>query len=299
MRITTFLALLIFSLSSVFADSKLTKEEMQMFSKNVVIPLPSEIIMSLDKLTETDWKSIIKYNYSSDYEENYKIAINLGVRVADGFMAIQAKDKKNIGEMFSVSKDLAENFGAKSSVFKDKDKILTLVDAEKWNELRSELDDLQLKIKDEMKKYHPDFVTLASLGGWIEGLHIVSKALNTNYDENASSILYQPRLIDHFISKLETLDKVNKNFEIINVLKQKLPVLKENTNVGLGNPIPKENIAKIAKISEELTTLIIKNVPKKKQNKEIEATDNQSTILAILAVSLLVVVVLFVTRKKH
>ena len=299
MRLISVVTLLVLSLCQVFAGSKLSKEEMEMFTKNVVVPLPSEIIMSLDKLSNTDWKNIVKYNYSSDYEENYKIAINLGVRVADGFMAIQAKDKKNIGEMFAVSKDLAENFGAKSSIFKTKEKILALVDGENWNELRTELDDLQLQIKGEMKRYHPDFVTLASLGGWIEGLSIVSKALSENYSENASTILYQPRLIDHFLSKINNLDKVNQNFDLVKELKIKLPELKKLTNVGLGNSISKENIARISTLSKKIVTAIVKNDIKKIENDAEKTESNSLSIFAILAVSLLVMVVLFITRKKH
>ncbi|PID27752.1 MAG: hypothetical protein CR982_05090 [Candidatus Cloacimonadota bacterium] len=257
MRFIIFLLMMVMSFS-LFAGEKISEKEKSMFIRNVVIPLPSEIILALDNLTDVDWKNSVKYNYSADYEENYEIVLNLGIKVANGFIAIQAKDKKNIGEMFSVSKNLAENFGAKSNLFARKEEIINLVKSNDWNKLRETLDDMQQKIKIEMAKYHPDFVTLSSIGGWLQGLSVVSGTLTKNYTKKASTILYQPVLINHFIEKIDALDKKHGKLPIVVKIKKALVEIKGLTNVGFSKPISKESIEKLYKISSSLINEIEK-----------------------------------------
>ncbi len=237
--------------------SDLTEEEKALFRKNVVIPVPSEIIMALDMISDADWRSVVSYDYSSNYAENYKIALNLGVRVAQGFIAIQAQDRRNTGEMFLISRDLAENFGARSEMFVDRNHITKLLNEGKWLDLRSILDDIHLRVKDEMIKYDPDFVVLAGIGGWLEGMHIVSNALKDNYTEDSSMILHQPELIDHFIESVTSLKPVNLEKPEVKAIQKHLPRIKELTSVGPGNPIPEESIAELYEIGRELNKMIV------------------------------------------
>ena len=288
------LALFMIILSfSLFSQSELSAEEMAMFKRNVVVPQPSEIIMALDRLSEVNWKEIVKYDYTANYAENYKIALNLGVRVAQGFIAIQAEDRKNTGEMFSVSRDLAENFGANSEMFIDKDQISNLLNEGKWMELRGILDGIHLEIKVEMKKYDPDYVALASIGGWIEGLDVVTKALLSNYSEDASTILYQPELIEHLASNILNIKEINKNNPEVKLINKEMPKIQKLCDVGFGNPIPLENIKQLSEISGNLIKVIISET---KGEENIEEEKSQPLIPIFIAV--FIVILLVVLRKK-
>lgn len=251
--------LLIFLLSAalLFSQDGLSEEEKALFKTNVIVPAPSEIIMALDMLSEVNWKDVVTYDKSANYSDNYKIALNLGVRVAQGFIAIQAQDRKNTGEMFRICRDLAENFGAKSEMFVEEDEILRLLDENNWTELRSILDDIHLKIKDEMYKYDPDFVELASVGGWMEGLHIVSKALKSNYSPDASVILYQPELIQYFSEAVKNIKPLNGNNPEVKAISAMMPEIGRLCEVGSGNPIPLENIEKLYEISSKINRSIV------------------------------------------
>jgi len=257
-KLIAMLLLLTAGFSLFAAGDELTAEEKAMFSKNVVIPMPSEVIVALDKLTDVKWKTVVDFNTGAAYTENYKLALNLGVRVADGFVAIQAKDKKNVGEMFAVSKTIAENFGAKSQVFASKDEVVKLIDKNDWKALRFKLDDMHLKVQAEMKKYHPDFVVLASIGGWLEGLNAVSTTLNTKYKAEASNLLYQPKLVEHFIAELDKLQDQNKNYPLVKEIREALPKIAKLCDVGADKPVSKENVAELAKISNKLVKSIVK-----------------------------------------
>ncbi|MCK5760182.1 MAG: hypothetical protein KAH33_02740 [Candidatus Delongbacteria bacterium] len=289
------LALFMITLSfSLFSQSELSAEEMAMFKRNVVVPQPSEIIMALDRLSEVNWKEIVKYDYTANYAENYKIALNLGVRVAQGFIAIQAEDRKNTGEMFSVSRDLAENFGANSEMFIDKDQISNLLNEGKWMDLRGILDGIHLEIKIEMKKYDPDYVALASIGGWIEGLDVVTKALLSNYSEDASTILYQPELIEHLSSNILNIKEINKNNPEVQLINKEMPKIQKLCDVGFGNPIPIENIKQLSEISGNLINVIISET---KKEEKIEEEKCSHPIIPIF-IALFVIVIIVVIRKK-
>lgn len=247
---------------SLFAGDELTAQEKAMFTKNVVIPTPSEIIVALNKLTEVNWKTVVGYNTGAAYTENYKLALNLGVRVADGFVAIQAKDKKNVGEMFAVSKTIAENFGGNSKIFSSKDEVVKMIDKNDWKALRSKLDDMHLKVQAEMKKYHPDFVVLASIGGWLEGLNAVSTTLAAKYDQNASNLLYQPKLVEHFMKEMDKLQDTNKNYPLVKKIREALPEIAKlceaENSKSVIKPVSKQNVEQLAKISSELVKSIVK-----------------------------------------
>lgn len=290
------LALFMIILSfSLFSQSELSAEEMAMFKSNVVVPQPSEIIMALDRLSEVNWKEIVKYDYTANYAENYKIALNLGARVAQGFIAIQAEDRRNTGEMFSVSRDLAENFGANSEMFIDKNQIATLLNDGKWMELREILDGIHLEIKVEMKKYDPDYVALASIGGWIEGLHVVTKALLSNYSEDASTILYQPELIEHLAAEILNVKEINRNNPEVKLINQEMPNIQKLCDTGFGNPIPLENIKQLSEISTNLINVIITET--KKEGK-IEEEKCSHPIIPILIVLFVIVIIVVIIKKK-
>ena len=293
------LAVFMITLSFSLFSQELSAEEMAMFRSNVVVPQPSEIIMALDRLSEVNWKEIVKYDYTANYAENYKIALNLGVRVAQGFIAIQAQDRRNTGEMFSVSRDLAENFGANSEMFIDKDQISTLLNDSKWMDLRGILDGIHLEIKVEMKKYDPDYVALASIGGWIEGLDVVTKALLSNYSEDASTILYQPELIAHLAEEIMNVKEINRNNPEVKLINQEMPKIQKLCDQGFGNPIPIENIKQLSEISSNLINVIISETKKDEKSNDIK---EESTIMGlpigIIGGLIGLIIAIMIIRKK-
>lgn len=248
---------MIFLISLNAFAGKLSEKDKQMFAKNVIVPLPSEILLALNKITSVKWSKLNTYNYTASYTKNYKIAMNIGVKTAYGFEAIQAKDKKNIGEMFSITKSLAENFGGKK-VFKDIAEIKTLIAKNKWKVLREKLDKYQDLLQKEMTKYNPDFVVLASVSGWVEGLRITTKALSTSYDKEASKLLHQPLLINSFVVKLNALSSDLKSKKEVKALIDAVAKIKKLTESKKGDSIDKKNIEELYKISSNLVTLIEK-----------------------------------------
>lgn len=235
----------------------LSPEEKGKFADNLLLPSPSEVFVALDKLGKANWVGAASYSERYDYTSDYLRALNLGVRSADGFLAIQAKDKSRLGEMITVIITLAEELLVRETIL-DKGKTFEeLSKQDKWHELHRELDSLREDVMEEIKRLgDQDVALLVSAGGWLEGLRATTKILNERYDSTASSVLYQPRLVEYFETKLAALEREDKNHPAVKELRAKLPEIMVLVNVGFKKPVPQENVEKLHEISSELVSLI-------------------------------------------
>ncbi len=252
------IVLLLAGFTWAFAEeAPLTPEEKSKFGETLLLPSPSEIFVALNKVGKADWSDAASYSKQYDYKTGYMRAFNLGVRSADGFLAIQARDKTKLGEMIVVIITLAEELMVEQAILNKGKKFEQLSQQDKWNELHSELDSLREDVMQEIDRLgDQDIALLVSAGGWLEGLRATTKILSNRYESNASSILYQPRLVDYFSDRLAKIDPEAKKAPAVQALIDKLPVIKTLVDVGYQKPVPQENIVKLHAISSELIQLI-------------------------------------------
>lgn len=235
----------------------LTDDEKNKFSEHLLLPSPSEVFVALDKLGKADWVGAASYSPKYDYSGDYLRALNLGVRSADGFLAIQARDKSKLGEMIVVIITLAEELLVRETIL-DKGKTFEDLSKQgKWHELHRELDSLREDVVEEIQRLgDQDVALLVSAGGWLEGLRATTKILSERYEPTASSVLYQPRLVEYFNTKLADLSREEQNHPAVQELRAKLPEIKKLVDVGFKQPVPEDNIKQLHDISTELVSLI-------------------------------------------
>jgi len=231
----------------------LMEEEKDRFSNHLLLPSPAEVFVAMDKLGKTDWNKAASYNQKYDYSDDYLRALNLGIRAADGFLAIQARDKSKLGEMIKVIITLAEELLVQETIL-DKGKTFEeLSRRDEWEKLHRELDKLRDDVVEEMKRLGDrDIALLVSAGGWLEGLRAASGLLKEKYDAKGSSVLYQPRLVDYFLEEMGKMDPEARTSPAVAKLIEELPRIKDLVDVGYRNPLPEENVKKLNAISDEL-----------------------------------------------
>ncbi|MCS6809090.1 MAG: hypothetical protein NZ661_09810 [Candidatus Kapabacteria bacterium] len=179
------------------------------------------------------------------------IALNLGSRVSDAFVASQAKDDEKFVQMALTMGELATKLGAEIDPATNQ-QMLELVKAGNWNEVRAMLDKQQDETKRKLNRLDKDASVLVVVGGWLEGLHITTKALSVNYNESASSIIASPKLLDYLIGEIENISVAARNHPIIRKLAPALLEIKNLVNVEKGKPVPHENIKRIYVITSGL-----------------------------------------------
>lgn len=173
----------------------------------VVVPIPAEIFTVLDKLDEPDWNSGINLPPDRGRGGERSIqALVFGGLVAEGFIAVQAK---NAGEIETIGKrvlDLSESLGLAAAVRPHSLGIIEAAKARNWEKVREELDATQQTVRTTMEKLRDgELADLVSLGGWLRGTNLVTTFIGNSYSEDKAELLNQPGLIAHFRNMISAM----------------------------------------------------------------------------------------------
>lgn len=184
----------------------LSMDEISAAKEQYLVPSPGEILSALDKLDRVAWSQLASYDTKADYDDKYVRALNLGVRVADAFMAVNARDASKFGEMSTIVFDLAREIGLGDVLEGKRSELDNLAAEGRWDELRAALDNVQNDVRQEVKAMgESELIVLASIGGWMEGLRVVSAHLKDNYAAEKAELLKQARLIDYFLTEISEM----------------------------------------------------------------------------------------------
>ena len=239
----------------------LTPAEMK--TDNYILPPPEEVFMALRGVSTIDFArlcamiakdpSTSKSRFTSDGAK----AANLGLRVADAFVAVQAKDANALRRASDVIEILSLELSADLSL---KNKIAVankLADEGKWTELRTILESVRVDVLDEMKaNKDKDSVTLATVGGWLRGLNIATTALSENFEPDATKLLRQPQLVAYLKKQLEGLGPKSKDLPFVKKIVSQMDVVAKLTDIPDGSTLSMDDLKKLNQISNELVAAV-------------------------------------------
>lgn len=173
----------------------------------VVVPIPAEIFAVLDKLDEPDWNSGIDLPAERERGgERTLLALTFGSLVAEGFIAVQAKNGEEIESIGRRVLSLSESLGLATAVRPHSLSIIEAAGNRDWEKVRDELDATQQTVRSTMEKLRDDeLADLVSLGGWLRGTNVVTTFIGGSYSEDKAELLNQPGLIAHFREMLAKL----------------------------------------------------------------------------------------------
>ncbi|SRR5256885_2232131 len=172
----------------------------------ISIPTPSELFAAIEKPGKTDWSGQYRGPMPITYRNRAQIALNLGGLIADGFIAVEAKDSQQVKNIGSDIIKLAKALGVSENLLKRGNSINEFAENNEWDTLQEELEATQNEVKSSMQSHNDqDLVILVSLGGWIRGTQVVSGAIARNYDERSAKVLRQPALVKFMQSKINEI----------------------------------------------------------------------------------------------
>jgi hypothetical protein len=173
---------------------------------SISIPTPGELFAAIEKTGKTDWSGQYRGPMPITYRNRAQIALNLGGLIADGFIAIEAKDSQQVKNIGSDIIKLAKALGVSENLLKRGNSINEFAENNEWDTLQEELEATQNEVKSSMQSHSDqDLVILVSLGGWIRGTQVVSGAIARNYDERSAKVLRQPALVKFMQSKINEI----------------------------------------------------------------------------------------------
>src|SRR5947208_16115616 len=192
----------------------------------ISIPTPGELFAAIEKPGKTDWSGQYRGPMPITYRNRAQIALNLGGLIADGFIAVQAKDSQQVKNIGSDIIKLAKALGVSEHLLSRGKSINEFADNNEWDTLQEELEATQNEVKSSMQSHaDQDLVILVTLGGWIRGTQVVTAAIMQNYDECRAKAMRQQALVRFMQSKINEVSPELRQERLVKDVSEQLNVI--------------------------------------------------------------------------
>ena len=249
------------SLCSTVIHAEATKDGVEQFDPkkfpgyvvdDVVVPVPSEIFSVLDKLGEPNWRQELRKLPNANTSDRMRLSLLFGTTVAEGFVAVQAQDKKAVEDIGKEVIDLAKALGLSKSVLPHAQSILDAADRNDWPAIRKEFDLTQKTVRDTMEQMKDaDLSQCVSIGGWLRGTAAVTSVVTKNFSEDRSELLNQPMLVNHFIGSISKMPPSARKHPMVQSISKGLGDVKQVMD-GSAKGFSKDSVTEIGKTCNDL-----------------------------------------------
>jgi len=226
-------------------------------NESISIPTPGELFAALEKPGKPNWSGQYRGPMPMTYRNRPQIALNLGGLIADGFIAVEAKDSQQVKNIGSDIIKLAKALGVSENLLSRGNSINEFAENDEWDALQEELEATQNEVKSSMQSHSDqDLVILVSLGGWIRGTQVVSRAIMQNYDERSAKVLRQPALISFMQSKIHEISPELRGEPLIKDVSEQLTGIEKLVSFPAGKAPSLDEVRKVneavGKVMEEI-----------------------------------------------
>ena len=224
---------------------------------SISIPTPGELFAALEKSGKTNWAGQYRGPIPVTYRNRPQIALNLGGLIADGFIAVEAKDGQQVKNIGSDIIKLAKALGVSEKLLSRGNSINDFAENSEWDTLQEELEATQNEVKSSMQSHaDQDLVILVTLGGWIRGTQVVTSAIVQNYDERSAKVLRQPALVHFMQSKINEISPELRNEPLVKDVSNQLSKIEKLVSFPSGKTPDIEEVRKVneavGKMMEEI-----------------------------------------------
>src|SRR5213083_3285653 len=233
-------------------------------SDSISIPTPGELFAALEKPGKPNWTGQYRGPISTTYRNRAQIALNLGGLIADGFIAVEAKDSQQVKNIGSDIIKLAKALGVSEHVLSRGNSINEFAEHNEWDTLQDELEATQNEVKSSMQSHaDQDLIILVSLGGWIRGTQVVTSAIMQKYDERSAKVLRQPALVRFMQSKINEISPELRGEPLVKDVSEQLGEIEKLVSFPPGKAPTIDEVKKINEsVGKVMTEIQSKEPPK-------------------------------------
>src|SRR5262245_5496328 len=233
-------------------------------SDSMTVPTPGELFAALGKAGKINWSAQYRPPIPTTYGNRAQIALNLGGLIADGFIAVEAKDGQQVKNIGSDIIKLAKALGVSEKLLGRGSSINEFAENNEWDTLQEELEATQNEVKSSMQSHSDqDLVILVSLGGWIRGTQVVTSAIMQNYDERSAKVLRQPALVHFMQSKINEISPELRNEPLVKDVNDQLTKIEKLVSFPPGKAPDMEEVRKVNEAVGKLMEQIESKEPPK------------------------------------
>lgn len=243
----------------LFAEAPPAQIDLSQFQQatqidNVIVPVPAEIFLVLDKIGTPNWKAEMR-DIELKIGDRHQIALLLGTVIADGFVAVEATDREKVKDIGRDVLKLAGAIGVRDSVLGRSNSIIEKADKGDWLEVKREFDGALKDVRNAMSELNDDQLAhLVSLGGWLRGTEVLTSVLNKSYSKDGSDLLHQPQLLAYFGGQIKAMPPELRKTSLVDQIRRRLleisPLIDERE-------ISKQSVEKVHTITSDLVKSIL------------------------------------------
>src|SRR5207248_5764935 len=246
--------------------ARLPAEQMAKAIRNdsISIPTPGELFAALEKPGRPNWVGQMRGPVATSYKNRPQIALNLGSLIADGFIAVEAKDSQQVKNIGADIIKLAKALGVSEKLLGRGSSINEFAEHNEWDTLQEELEATQNEVKSAMQSHaDQDLVILVTLGGWIRGTQVVTAAIVKDYSENNARVLRQPALVHLMQSKINEISPELRGEPLVKGVSEQLGEIEKLVSFPPTKAPTVDEVRKINQaVSKMMTEIESKDLPK-------------------------------------
>ena len=176
--------------------------------RGLAVPVPKEIFRTLDQFRDANWRAVTRPEVArwKSRGDQAQIATLLGVAIAEGFIAMEAKDSAEVKDIGNSVLKLARGLGVEKSALRRSRSIIEYADKEDWVEARKEWDSVFSDLQSGMIEIKSqELAQLVTFAGWLRGTEALSALVLQNYSPERSNLIRQTALIDYLEEQLHAM----------------------------------------------------------------------------------------------
>jgi len=238
-------------------ESALKPEEM----KTVVVldelsmPTPGEFFAAINKVERPNWSQLGRAAGPLATTNRAQASLNLGTRVADGYIAVESQDGQQVKNVGKDIVELAKGLGVSQSILSRGNSISDFAENNDWNALREELDATEGEVKHQLaEQKDSELIALVTIGAWLRGVQAASGVIATNYQPESARLLRQPAIVEYLVARIDGLPDRLKNDELVGKVRNGLIEIK--SAVAPATPPTAENVKAIQQTTSQLVDAI-------------------------------------------
>lgn len=174
----------------------------------VLVPVASEVFKTLDQFANSNWRAVQRPELARwrPHGNQASLALLLGAVIAEGFIAVEAKDAAEVQSLGRAVLTLTRGLGVERWALRRSRSIDDAAQSGDWQAVRKEWDHVLPDVQEGMKELQSQQLAhLVSLGGWVRGTEALAALVLQNPSPERAALLRQPALVTHFDTQLHAL----------------------------------------------------------------------------------------------
>lgn len=247
----------------VIADAQTRSDEyLQLPSQarpvqGIVMPVPKEIFRTLDQFHSANWPAIKRPEIAiwKSRGERTQIASLLGITIAEGFIAMEAKDSAEVKSIGNSVLKLSRGLAVEERALRRSRSIMEHTERAEWGGARDEWDGVLADLENGMIEIKSmDLAQLISIAGWLRGTEALSELVLEDYSEQRSELIRQPALLDSLEKQILAMSPAIQSRPIVAQMLQGLRRIRALSIID-NAPITEAAVREIHGICSELVEL--------------------------------------------